>query len=375
MKQYYPTAPHPTPIATGKGKRTPAVDEDVFTDYLSKHLNVPDLSLPQYYCKPRRSRAAADDDDDDDDVLVLPSLNLSSLTSYSPRTLIISHAVELNAIRAAIADVGAFQIVNHGLSPDLKIGSATEEYYTRCPYALERRKSAGATDYCSAHHEMESLYIELEKIAKALSLVFDKILLMTTSGRRPPVAKIRTTSSKGSNSSSSSSSSTEPVLPLRIYKNHSDDEDDEDDDEVQNIDAFTLHLLPGDLSDLHLIIRRRMNTVINVARFKYCTKQTPVLLVTTGKQLREYCIEDDDEEQQRIRNSKGDLAITPSTDHRGPFVSIQLVCPLSVLAGEASGGGGGGGGGDCTTISIFDQILVLLLIALAYDFLKYLQNP
>lgn len=46
-------APPPTPIATGKGLRSAAVNDRVLTQYLESALRVPDLTLPQ----PRPSKS------------------------------------------------------------------------------------------------------------------------------------------------------------------------------------------------------------------------------------------------------------------------------------------------------------------------------
>ncbi|CAL9755581.1 unnamed protein product [Musa acuminata subsp. burmannicoides] len=42
-------APPPTPIATGKGLRSAAVDDQVLSEYLDGSLRVPDLTLPGSY--------------------------------------------------------------------------------------------------------------------------------------------------------------------------------------------------------------------------------------------------------------------------------------------------------------------------------------
>ncbi|XP_068639779.1 uncharacterized protein [Aristolochia californica] len=343
-QRIYPSAPHPTPIATAKGKRTAVVDDEMFSDYLSKHLSVPDLSLP----KIRRPRPT-------------PHLSRRNLSAVDLLSLSSSHHIEdvARIIRAAIAGVGAFQIVNHGLSPDL-IGLARamdQEFHRnslglchnsglpeRCSghteenryrYQLRRRKIGAETERIPLSDKMESVYLELEKIARALSLVFKKIY----TGRRHEKRMTEI----------------EPVLWLRRYKNQCVDEEEEEEenpheDQNQNY-AFTLHLILGS-SELHFPSHNGVDS--------FSTKPGS-LVVTAGNQLQEWI------EGELIRTSIGEPFVYPGTDG-SPCLSLELVWSLSSLSQEPAR--------LSTTISIFDQILFVLAIALAYDLLKiYLQKP
>lgn len=87
-------APPPSPIATGKGLRSAAVDDLVLTEYLEDSLRVPDLNLPESYF-PSRSPLKA-----------LAEVDLHSLVS--------GDGLAVRQVLAAAAEIGAVRVAGGG---------------------------------------------------------------------------------------------------------------------------------------------------------------------------------------------------------------------------------------------------------------------
>ncbi|KAJ8477834.1 hypothetical protein OPV22_021561 [Ensete ventricosum] len=87
-------APPPSPIATGKGLRSAAVDDLVLTEYLEDSLRVPDLNLPESYF-PSRSPLKA-----------LAKVYLHSLVS--------GDGLAVRQVLAAAAEIGAVRVASGG---------------------------------------------------------------------------------------------------------------------------------------------------------------------------------------------------------------------------------------------------------------------
>ncbi|XP_078181205.1 uncharacterized protein LOC144574964 [Carex rostrata] len=90
-------APPPTPIKTGKGNRSAAIDDRVLTDFLEVSLRVPDLTLPRsHFSSPREPSPISDD------------ISFSSLRE--------GDIVAAGRVVAAVRDSGAFRVGSTSMS-------------------------------------------------------------------------------------------------------------------------------------------------------------------------------------------------------------------------------------------------------------------
>lgn len=87
-------APPPTPVATGKGSRSAAVNDWVLAEYLERSLTVPDLTLPES-CFPTMSP-----------VKDPPEIDLLALLA--------SEETAVRQVLAAAVEIGAFRIGGGG---------------------------------------------------------------------------------------------------------------------------------------------------------------------------------------------------------------------------------------------------------------------
>ncbi|CAL9075111.1 unnamed protein product, partial [Musa textilis] len=87
-------APPPSPIATGKGLRSAAVDDLVLTEYLEDSLRVPDLNLPESYF-PSRSP-------------------LKALAEVEIHSLVSGDGFAVRQVLAAAAEIGAVHVAGGG---------------------------------------------------------------------------------------------------------------------------------------------------------------------------------------------------------------------------------------------------------------------
>lgn len=87
-------APPPSPIATGKGRRSAAVDDRVLSEYLDGSLRVPDLSLPQSFFPMKPV------------IKVPPEIDLCSMVSGNDSAA--------RCVLSAAAEIGAMRVVGGG---------------------------------------------------------------------------------------------------------------------------------------------------------------------------------------------------------------------------------------------------------------------
>lgn len=92
------SAPPPSPIATGKGSRSAAVNDRILSEFLEKSLKIPDLSLPEPQFPARIARR------------IPAEIDLPSLLSRDKDSV--------RRFLESATDLGAFQIVGHGISAE-----------------------------------------------------------------------------------------------------------------------------------------------------------------------------------------------------------------------------------------------------------------
>lgn len=152
-------APPPSPVAAGH--RSTVANDDVLTEFLEHSLRVPDLVLPDRFF-PRQKT-----------IQNPPILDFNSLNS-----------AETESILASIAQVGCFEILNHGIPPDMfrsvvnagagifKLSPEKKSIVSRCserPYGFvecqgeeeEEGESSEEFVWCSDHAmrlEMEGVW-------------------------------------------------------------------------------------------------------------------------------------------------------------------------------------------------------------------------
>ncbi|GFY82449.1 2-oxoglutarate (2OG) and Fe(II)-dependent oxygenase superfamily protein [Actinidia rufa] len=163
-------APLPPPIPTGKGSRSAA--DSIFSDYLNRSLKIPDLSLPE-------------------------SVHRSVPAKIDRRSLSSQEGDSVKRLQRSVVEFGAFRISGHGIRVD-ELGSAyavsdsvfrisddrrrkyclyygrREEFVWRCfdeAVAEQAREVIGAQKYRTFNQKMENVANELEAIAGELAKV------------------------------------------------------------------------------------------------------------------------------------------------------------------------------------------------------------
>ncbi|XP_020522491.1 uncharacterized protein LOC18433560 [Amborella trichopoda] len=90
--------PPPSPIATGKGTRSAAINDEIFTEYLERSLKIPHLQLPESHFSDQTSRR-------------IPAIiSLPSLISRDPSSI--------NRLLSSLKDFGCFELADHALLGD-----------------------------------------------------------------------------------------------------------------------------------------------------------------------------------------------------------------------------------------------------------------
>ncbi|KAF8394836.1 hypothetical protein HHK36_018773 [Tetracentron sinense] len=112
-------APPPSPIATAKGSRSAAVDDQILSEYLEKTLQVPDLTLPESYFPASAHRQIPAD------------IDLESLMSREN--------VSVRQILDSAMEFGMFRIKGHGVSAE-ELRSTMAEAELVFGFSAEKKK-------------------------------------------------------------------------------------------------------------------------------------------------------------------------------------------------------------------------------------------
>ncbi|KAK9167958.1 hypothetical protein Syun_000098 [Stephania yunnanensis] len=112
--------PPPSPIATGKGLRSAAVDDRILAEYLEKTLQVPDLVLPESQFSPKVDRS------------IPCEIDFESLAARDGDSI--------SRVSASVAEFGMFRIAGHRISEN-ELESAFAE--TDSVFQISEEKRSG----------------------------------------------------------------------------------------------------------------------------------------------------------------------------------------------------------------------------------------
>ncbi|KAG0457699.1 hypothetical protein HPP92_022856 [Vanilla planifolia] len=327
-------APPPTPIATGKGLRTAAVDDEVLAEYLDTSLKVPDLTLPHAYF-PSRSTSPTK---------MSAEIDLSALAAGDEASVrwIVSAAAESGAFRIDGGDVVTSEEVRtaievgdsvfdsmaarrRGLVSRFDGGGIGEEI---CWHRSRRKEMEPVLEdvspetYRTFRERMEVTAAKLEMVADCISHILCENLKDETHSRRPP--KLQS------------------VLYLRRRRQHL----------LGEIVANHGWETGARFLSVHLPIDDRMFRIHSSAVSATFSLPAGSFLVTIGEQLQEWCNEE-------YKACFGELLLNPMVDP-DPLFSMEFVvfslpesCPSSSSRKRALG--------------VMDQLLGILLIAVLYN--------
>ncbi|KAL7248682.1 hypothetical protein ACSBR2_003432 [Camellia fascicularis] len=324
-------APPPSPIPTGKGSRCAA--DSIFSNYLNRSLKIPQLSLPDYV---HRSVPAHID---------LHSL-LSKDTGSVNRLLrsaadfgvfrISGHGIRVDELRSALAEADLiFQISDHGRSGYCRHYGGCEEFVWRRfekTVTEQARNEIGAEKYRSLGQKIENVTNKLEAIAVELAQVISE-----TANKHLIHKGIQPRESSLSLYRYDQVGSMGNFPPLFNEKNH---------------ETYYEHAL-----SLHLLLEQCVFHV-QLERGSLSFNASPdSIVVTVGKQLEEWSLGE-------FKPTSGELTFDPKDSSAGSPFSIELKCsPANFNHGLAK---------ISKTISLADQILFIIVIALLYKFLVFI---
>ncbi|XP_042419276.1 uncharacterized protein LOC122007818 isoform X1 [Zingiber officinale] len=334
-------APPPSPIATGKGRRSAAVDDRVFSEYLDKSLRVPDLSLPGPYC---RSKSPIKDPVEVD----LRSL-LSGDESIARRVL------------AAAAEIGAVPVVGGGEALAEEVRAAIEAgkgvmnpegerlsryieknwfarrdgtvqefvwYRSRSPETERLLQRTWPGSYLALRDNMECIALRLDTVADCIAKILSKYVTDPT-----PTKRLREVQSTLHLRKQVSPYTTSKTLDSIETKS-------------RNSDVLSLHIC-GDHHEF--CIHHPEGSIIIMLR-------AGDILVTIGKTLQELC-------NGELRSASAEALFQPVDDSFTSFSLEYMCCPL-VLSHEPDPDPDH----ETKTISLTDQLLVVLFFVLLYCF-------
>ncbi|XP_010922721.1 uncharacterized protein [Elaeis guineensis] len=324
-------APPPTPVATGKGSRSAAVDDWVLSEYLDRSLKVPNLTLPES-CFPMRSPVK------DPPEVDLPAL-LGGEESAVRRVL--AAVVEIGAfriggrdkvaaaeeVRAAIEAGGAVFGVPGELGRCLgRRDGIGEEFYWMRPISSEDEKvleEALRDTYRTFREKMENVAVKMEMVAESIS----KVLSEHFKNQR----------------CSMEIASNPSILCLRKY-----DYNDIQANQSENSHAKSLH---SHALSLHISDDDHKFWIRSPGSSACFELPAGSMLVTTGRKLQEWS---NGEFKSATVEKLFDLSDDPN-----PSFSLEFMCTPLVLCHEPYH--------EIKKVSIVDQLLIVLLLFFFYN--------
>ncbi|KAK3015329.1 hypothetical protein RJ639_007272 [Escallonia herrerae] len=305
----------PSPIPTGKGYRSAA--NSIFSNYVDGSKRIPELTLPGYG---HRS--------------VLPDIDYKSLVSGDPDYV--------DLLLRSVLQFGAFRISGHGISgeelrleAESLLGASSEnrlrygDHKELLLCSLDNEMAASVKDTIGAEN-YRSLSLKIENVAKNLEEIAEELAQVISSNTRKK-CKIQPTESA-----------------LSLYRcNHATllDQHMHWCDKLRNESrkyALSLHLSVGQGDFVLRSEKRHMSF----------NKSTDAVIVTIGEKLEEWSLGE-------FKSFSGKLNL--EQDPKGVHTAflVELKCSPSKL-------NLGVDGCNCKTMSIADQILVVVILAIVY---------
>ncbi|XP_008798575.2 uncharacterized protein LOC103713426 [Phoenix dactylifera] len=324
-------APPPTPVATGKGSRSAAVDDWVLAEYLERSLKVPDLTLPES-CFPTRSP-----------VKDLPEVDLPALLAGEESAVrrVLAAAVEIGAFRiggggraVAAEEVRAATAIGGGVfGVPGELGrwlgrrdGIGEEFYWMRPMRSEDEKvleEALGDTYRIFRDKMENVAAKMEMVAESISKVLSEHI------KNP-----RRSMEIASNPS---------ILCLRKYDPHDIQANRSENSHAKSLHSHALSLhISGD--DHNFWIRSPGGSA-------FFELPAGCILVTLGRKLQEWS-------NGEFKSATGEAIFELSDDPNRSF-SLEFMCSPLVPCRELDH--------EIKKVSIVDQLLIMLLLFFFYS--------
>ncbi|WOL04848.1 hypothetical protein Cni_G13570 [Canna indica] len=337
-------APPPSPIATGKGLRSAAVDDPVLSNFLDDSIRVPDLNLPQSHF-PSRSPLKAP-----------PAVDYHAIVS--------GDEAAVRSVLSAAADVGAMRVIGGGetLAEEARAaieagrevfatlegettkgelgirwfgrrGGVNEEFYwyrLRSPETERLLQRTWPASYGNLRYKMENIAARLELVADCIAKVLSEHVPSQTPSKK--IGKVQS------------------ILCLRKHVSHHSVSDmmKLTDAKLISSDALSLHI-SGD--DHEFCIRRPEGSAVFLI-------QAGDIVVTIGKRLQELC-------NGELKSASAEALFQPTDDTPASF-SLEYMCSPLVLSHETDRET------FTATFSLMDQLLMALVLLFLYNFLFWI---
>ncbi|THU73162.1 hypothetical protein C4D60_Mb04t19900 [Musa balbisiana] len=329
-------APPPTPIATGKGLRSAAVDDRVLSEYLDGSLRVPDLTLPGSYY-PSRSP-----------LKVPPEVDLTSLVSGDELVIrkVLAAASEVGAVRVACGETSLVEEARAAIEAGAPLFATSEadknkgelgqrwfgrrdgvgeEFYwyrLRSPDTERLLQRMWPNSYRMLRDKMENVAARMETVGECIAKILSEHVASQTPSKR--IGKVQS------------------VLCLRKYESHHSRNNMRELSDPKSLHSHALSLHISGYDEDFCIRRSEGSAIFGMPAGD--------ILVTFGKPLQEWC-------NGEIKSASGEILFQP-TDDSSPSFSIEYMCSPLVLSHEPACG--------AKTISLVDQLLVMLVLAVLY---------
>eukprot|EP00257_Ricinus_communis_P023203 XP_015583124.1 uncharacterized protein LOC8281238 isoform X1 [Ricinus communis] len=338
------SAPPPSPIPTGKGSRSAA--NEILCEYLEKTLNIPDLSLPEPHIPLLH-----------DDIDTPP--NIPEQIDY--QSLELGDYETIDRLLRSAREFGAFMIIDHGIFyhddslrslvlesdrvfRDLEqadtgvLGNFGNENTEQIAWVRSGNKRMKCTRdhfvterYRNFSEKMETIATKLDAIAELLGQIFVENIARMHFGKRIQ--------------------GKESVLSLYRYNN--------------NYKLVRKPFLPNEKNCkrcdhtlcLHLPARRSRFFVQSASGPLSFDAGPDTIVVIVGQRFEEWSMGD-------FKCACGELICEPHLQGNQVSFSVELKC-LSLDLDPSSNKG-------CKTISIRDQILIMLVIVFLYKIVMFL---
>ncbi|KAG6511882.1 uncharacterized protein LOC121976180 [Zingiber officinale] len=329
-------APPPSPVATGNGRRSAAVDDRVFSEFLDVSLRVPDLSLPQSFFSMKSV------------IKVPPEIDLCSMVSgdESSARCVLSAASEVGAIRVvgggkalaeevrAAIEAGKVILKPEGERPNTDVENrrfarrdgVVQEfvwYRLRSPETERLLQRTWPESYPALRDKMESVASRLDTVAECIAKILSKYVTNQTPSKR--LSKVQSTLHLRKQDSPYSRNTTMDYIDATsLYP-----------------EALSLHIC-GDHHEF--CVRHPEGSIITMLR-------AGDILVTIGKTLQEWC-------NGELKSVSAEALYQPVDDSFTSF-SLEYMCSPLVLSHELDH--------ETKTISLTDQLLAVLFLVFLYN--------